>query len=88
MYSRIHHPNVVLFIGACFAPLCIVLEFINRGSLFDVLRKRGETEEEFTFERKMKVLTGAARGMAYLHANGLIHVCAMGGRSWGPGAHV
>ena len=82
--SMVHHPNIVLFIGACFAPMCVVLEYAERGSLLDVIKadlKSPSTPSraQFTVSRKLKVLTGAARGMAYLHANGLIHVrhCAL-----------
>eukprot|EP01094_Clydonella_sp_ATCC50884_P014254 TRINITY_DN2463_c0_g1_i1.p1 TRINITY_DN2463_c0_g1~~TRINITY_DN2463_c0_g1_i1.p1 ORF type:complete len:339 (+),score=80.63 TRINITY_DN2463_c0_g1_i1:1092-2108(+) len=79
--SIIHHPNVVLFIGACFSPLCIVLEYMSQGSLFDVLRKHRDAEggeplgpdDRLTPVRKMRILIGAAQGMAYLHANGMIH---------------
>eukprot|EP01094_Clydonella_sp_ATCC50884_P014258 TRINITY_DN2463_c0_g1_i6.p1 TRINITY_DN2463_c0_g1~~TRINITY_DN2463_c0_g1_i6.p1 ORF type:complete len:355 (+),score=71.99 TRINITY_DN2463_c0_g1_i6:1092-2156(+) len=79
--SIIHHPNVVLFIGACFSPLCIVLEYMSQGSLYDVLRKQREAvsseplgaDERLTPVRKMRILIGAAQGMAYLHANGMIH---------------
>ena len=31
--SKLHHPNVVLFIGACEVPRAIVTEFVARGSL-------------------------------------------------------
>jgi hypothetical protein len=129
-YSSLHHPNIVLFIGACLDPLCLVMEFIERGSLMDVLKRnnrrympprtpllamasttstqinlhdtsntplmdvgsptsntlsRGELagnpvtsprvgiSEELTWERKMSIAIGAAKGMAYLHDNNVIH---------------
>lgn len=33
---RLRHPNVLLFMGACMKPpnLCIVSQFLPRGSLF------------------------------------------------------
>jgi hypothetical protein len=36
--SRLRHPNVVLFMAACTKPptMCIVMEFMGLGSLFDV----------------------------------------------------
>lgn len=37
--SSLRHPNVVMFMGLCLEPPCIVTEFCARGSLFDVLRK-------------------------------------------------
>lgn len=37
--ASLRHPNVVMFMGLCLQPPCIVTEFCARGSLFDVLRK-------------------------------------------------
>jgi len=147
IYSTLHHPNIVLFIGACLDPLCLVMEFIERGSLMDVLKRnnrrympartslavaaptspnpmpptrtstssislhdvtsslsdfgsppigsfRGELaspmvssassmasmavsrvshQELLTWERKLSIAIGAAKGMAYLHDNNVIH---------------
>ena len=39
--KRLKHPNVVLFMGACTRPphLCIVTQFVARGSLFRLLHR-------------------------------------------------
>ncbi len=37
--ASIRHPNIVLFMGMCLEPPCLVTEFCARGSLHDVLRK-------------------------------------------------
>lgn len=39
--KRLKHPNVVLFMGACTQPphLCIVTQFVARGSLFRLLHR-------------------------------------------------
>ena len=37
--ASLRHPNVVMFMGLCLEPPCIVTEFCARGSLYDVLRK-------------------------------------------------
>ena len=79
--SRVHHPNVVLFIGACLENLSFVVEYCERGSFFDVLQRKyhqdrrfrrrpvpvGE-DDELTPARVLSILRGAARGMSYLHA--------------------
>lgn len=41
MMMRLRHPNVLLFMGATVHPpnLCIVSEFLPRGSLFRLLHK-------------------------------------------------
>ncbi len=38
----LRHPNVVLFMGACTKPphLCIVMEYMGLGSLYDVSSER------------------------------------------------
>eukprot|EP00698_Gefionella_okellyi_P014722 TRINITY_DN4091_c0_g1_i1.p1 TRINITY_DN4091_c0_g1~~TRINITY_DN4091_c0_g1_i1.p1 ORF type:complete len:1166 (+),score=236.56 TRINITY_DN4091_c0_g1_i1:511-3498(+) len=62
--SRMRHPNVVLFIGATLTKLCIVTEFVSRGSLFDILR---EDPDAITAQIAMKLIIGIAKGMNYLH---------------------
>ena len=37
--AAIRHPNVVLFMGLCLGPVCIVTESCARGSLSDVISK-------------------------------------------------
>ena len=37
--ATIRHPNVVMFMGLCLNPVCVVTEFCARGSLSDVIRK-------------------------------------------------
>jgi hypothetical protein len=37
--AAIRHPSVVLFMGLCLNPVCVVTEFCARGSLSDVIRK-------------------------------------------------
>ena len=37
--AALRHPNVVMFMGLCLEPPCIVTEFCARGSLYDVLKK-------------------------------------------------
>jgi serine/threonine protein kinase len=36
--QTLRHPNVVLYMGICLSPqVCIVTEYVVRGSLFDIL---------------------------------------------------
>jgi serine/threonine-protein kinase CTR1 len=53
--------------GACTTPpeLCIVTEFIARGSLHDVMKAN---RPDFDWKRKLKIATHAAIGMLYLHS--------------------
>ena len=40
--SVLRHPNIVMFLGACSAPPCMVTEFCARGSLLDILQRAQE----------------------------------------------
>lgn len=71
----LRHPNLVLFMGYTTRPhLAIVSEYMQRGSLFKVLRKGGNVPLEPRLQRSVAV--SVARGMAYLHAMSppLIHL--------------
>ncbi|AVK76543.1 serine-threonine kinase [Pandoravirus neocaledonia] len=65
--SELNHPNVVLFVGACVqAPnLCVVTEYVERGSLSDVLA--GAQGQRLAYDTRMRMLRSAAKGVAYLH---------------------
>jgi serine/threonine protein kinase len=64
--SELHHPNVVLFIGACIKSpnLCIVTEFVKQGSLKDILTN---TSIKLPWTRRLELLRSAALGINYLH---------------------
>ena len=42
LMSVLRHPNIVMFLGACSAPPCMVTEFCARGSLLDILQRARE----------------------------------------------
>lgn len=69
---KIRHKNVVQFIGACTQPphLCIVTEFMARGSVYDFLHKQ---KGVFKLPSLLKVAIDVSKGMNYLHQNKIIH---------------
>lgn len=69
---KIRHKNVVQFIGACTRPpnLCIVTEYMPRGSLYDYLHKQKGT---FKLPSLLKVAIDVSKGMNYLHKNKILH---------------
>ncbi|KAL0550613.1 hypothetical protein IC582_015135 [Cucumis melo] len=69
---KVRHKNVVQFIGACTKPpnLCIVTEFMSRGSVYDFLHKQRGV---FNLPSLLKVAIDISRGMNYLHQNNIIH---------------
>jgi serine/threonine protein kinase len=66
MLRRLRHPQIVLFMGTCLQgkDMCIITEFIDRGSLFEVLKDASVT---FDWATILKMATDAAKGMNYLH---------------------
>eukprot|EP00002_Diphylleia_rotans_P023199 TRINITY_DN455_c0_g3_i1.p1 TRINITY_DN455_c0_g3~~TRINITY_DN455_c0_g3_i1.p1 ORF type:complete len:497 (-),score=108.77 TRINITY_DN455_c0_g3_i1:219-1709(-) len=64
LLSKLRHPNCVLFLGASMNPpnFTMVTEFCGKGTLDGVLKKRQLTSETY-----IKVLSGIALGLNYLH---------------------
>lgn len=71
--TALRHPNVVLFMAACVKPprLAIVMEYMQLGSLFDLLHN--ELVPEVPFELKIKMAYQAAKGMYFLHSSDIVH---------------
>jgi serine/threonine protein kinase len=71
--SHLRHPNVVLFMAACTKPprMCIVMEFMALGSLFDLLHN--ELIADLPMALKVKLVYQAAKGMQFLHSSGIVH---------------
>jgi len=66
MQSKLCHDSVVRFIGACLTPpnLCIVTEFVSRGSVRSVLSNTKDVD----FKKILSMAMDVASGMCYLHA--------------------
>ncbi|KAL8481346.1 hypothetical protein ACS0TY_027745 [Phlomoides rotata] len=66
LMKRLRHPNILLFMGAVTSPqrLCIVTEFLPRGSLFRLLQRNSSKLE---WRRRIHMAMDIARGMNYLH---------------------
>ncbi|ELR14073.1 protein kinase domain containing protein [Acanthamoeba castellanii str. Neff] len=65
--SELHHPNIVLFIGACVRSpnLCIVMEFVKRGSLRTLL---SDATLKLPWQQRLRMLHGASLAISYLHS--------------------
>uniref|UniRef100_A0A6B2LF92 Protein kinase domain-containing protein n=1 Tax=Arcella intermedia TaxID=1963864 RepID=A0A6B2LF92_9EUKA len=68
--SSLRHPNVILYMGVCIDTnfKIIVMEYMEKGSLNDLLRK-----EPFTLGKMFKIAKEIALGMNYLHGEGILH---------------
>ncbi|XP_064627957.1 mitogen-activated protein kinase kinase kinase 7-like [Lineus longissimus] len=74
--SRVNHPNIVRLYGACTTqPVCLVMEYAEGGSLYNVLHGTGP-QPEYTSGHAMSWCLQCARGVDYLHSmkpKALIH---------------
>ena len=71
MLDKFRCDFIVHFYGACLIPnhVMMVTEFAPCGSLADCIQKRSEPADRL----KAKVMLDAAKGLAYLHGNGILH---------------
>ncbi|CAM0951013.1 unnamed protein product [Alopecurus aequalis] len=67
LLGRISHPNLVKLIGYCLdESMFLVYEFMAKGSLESHLFRRGANL--LSWSLRVKILIGAARGLAFLHS--------------------
>ncbi|XP_004507916.1 probable serine/threonine-protein kinase PIX13 isoform X2 [Cicer arietinum] len=68
--GRLSHPNLVklLGFGREDGELFLVYEFMHRGSLDNHLFGRGSNVRPLSWDRRLKVMIGAARGLNFLHS--------------------
>lgn len=70
MMAQMRHPNVVLYLGLCLEPPCVVTEYCARGSLSDVLKQANRMPnfaQQLDWSRRLTMALDAAKGMHYLH---------------------
>lgn len=63
------HPNVVIFFGMCPSPICIVTEFVEKGSLHAIL----QGEEKLNETTQLRIIRGIASGMLHLGYEKIVH---------------
>ena len=76
LLARLRHPNVLLLMGYCTAPPCMVTEYCASGSLLDVLslaRRQPTFAAQLSWGRRLGMALDAAKGMLYLHGMGVCH---------------
>lgn len=70
IFRKVTHTKIVLFLGVCLDPPCIITEYCHQGSLYDLLSKardRPELARKLTWPMRIKLALDAASGMNYLH---------------------
>ncbi|EXC31537.1 putative serine/threonine-protein kinase Cx32 [Morus notabilis] len=69
--GRLSHPNLVKLLGYCWEDkeLLLVYEFMQKGSLENHLFGRGSVVQPLSWDLRLKISIGAARGLAFLHTS-------------------
>ncbi|KAJ4963073.1 hypothetical protein NE237_023012 [Protea cynaroides] len=67
--GSLSHPNLVKLLGYCMEDkeLLLVYEFMQKGSLENHLFRRSSSVEPLSWSIRLKIVIGAARGLAFLH---------------------
>ncbi|KAJ8771776.1 hypothetical protein K2173_026953 [Erythroxylum novogranatense] len=70
---RLRHPNIITFVAACKKPpvFCIITEYLAGGSLRKYLHQ--QEPHSVPFHLVLKLALDIARGMQFLHAEGILH---------------
>ncbi|XP_027173007.1 serine/threonine-protein kinase CTR1-like, partial [Coffea eugenioides] len=72
--SRLRHPNVILFLGACTKPphLSMVTEYMEMGSLYYLIHLSGQ-KKKLSWRRRLKMLRDICRGLMCIHRMKIVH---------------
>ncbi|XP_049404071.1 probable serine/threonine-protein kinase SIS8 [Solanum stenotomum] len=72
--SRLRHPNVILFLGACANPphLSMVTEYMEMGSLYHLIHVSGQ-KNRLSWQKKLNMLRDICRGLMCLHRMKIVH---------------
>ncbi|KAF6157375.1 hypothetical protein GIB67_004313, partial [Kingdonia uniflora] len=70
---RLRHPNIITFVAACKKTpvFCIITEYLAGGSLKKYLHQ--QEPHSLPVDLVLKLALGIARGMQYLHSQGVLH---------------
>lgn len=70
---RLSHENLVKLMGYCIEKneMMLVYEYIPRGNLKDL--SYGRSQSLLSWKQRLGICLGAARGLCYLHENGVLH---------------
>lgn len=74
LLSRMRHPNVILFLGACTKPphLSMVTEYMEMGSLSHLIHTSGQGKK-LSWRRRLKMLRDICRGMMCIQRMNVVH---------------
>ncbi|KAL2589815.1 hypothetical protein AAZV13_13G253100 [Glycine max] len=72
--SRLRHPNVILFLGACTKPprLSMVTEYMELGSLYYLMHLSGQ-KKKLNWRRRLRMLRDICKGLMCIHRMKVVH---------------
>ncbi|XP_068304052.1 probable serine/threonine-protein kinase SIS8 isoform X3 [Pyrus communis] len=72
--SRLRHPNVILFLGACTKPprLSMVTEYMEMGSLYYLIHLSGQ-KKKLSWRKRLRMLRDICRGLMCMHRMKIVH---------------
>ncbi|KAG0585122.1 hypothetical protein KC19_3G260300 [Ceratodon purpureus] len=67
--ARLRHGNITELVGYCaeHGQRLLVYQYVNRGTLNDILHTNDENTKRLTWNARVKIALGAARALEYLH---------------------
>ncbi|ELP88218.1 protein serine/threonine kinase, putative [Entamoeba invadens IP1] len=73
MLDKFRSDYIIHFYGAVFIPnkICMVTEYAEFGSLNDMIQNK--QSDDVSIKQRIKIMTDGARGIEYLHLNGVLH---------------
>lgn len=69
MWKGFEHKNIVTLYGVCLDDPALVMKLMPKGNLYDLLHGK----EKLTWKVRYKLMIGIAKGVKYLHENGIVH---------------
>lgn len=72
--SRLRHPNVILFLGACTTPphFSLITEYMDKGSLYYLVHVSG-LKKRISWRRRLRMLCDICRGLMCMHRMKIVH---------------
>eukprot|EP00009_Paramoeba_aestuarina_P014468 CAMPEP_0201534276 /NCGR_PEP_ID=MMETSP0161_2-20130828/55802_1 /ASSEMBLY_ACC=CAM_ASM_000251 /TAXON_ID=180227 /ORGANISM="Neoparamoeba aestuarina, Strain SoJaBio B1-5/56/2" /LENGTH=398 /DNA_ID=CAMNT_0047938821 /DNA_START=204 /DNA_END=1396 /DNA_ORIENTATION=- len=70
LMSKLHHPNILTFYGACSRPpnLFMVVEWMSRGDLFSIIKDPYSQFTRFSLSFRLQLAYQCALGIDYMHS--------------------